>query len=417
MPSRLANIAVLCAAAALLPLAVDKSAATDSDQQDYSQVVKGRYLATLADCAACHTNPGGKPFAGGRPIETPFGIIVAPNITSDRETGIGNWTDGQFDNALRHGIRSDGKRLFPAMPYTAYTKMSKDDVKAIRAYLATIEPARNAVDSDQLPFPLNIRLGMIVWDKLYFEDGEFKPDKSKSAEWNRGAYLVTGPGHCGACHTPKTALGGDKTSEALQGSQVQGWFAPNITNDAALGLGKWSVADVVQLLKTGHNKATAVTGPMAEEVEDASSQFADADLTAIATYLKDQPGNSGNLTPIAESDARMTAGKAVFRDTCSACHGLDGKGIPHLFPSLAEASSVSAQDPTSSIRVLLRGARSAATAAEPTAPAMPSFGWQLNDDQAAAVLTYIRNSWGHAAPAVTPSAVGKTRSALAQRAD
>jgi mono/diheme cytochrome c family protein len=156
---------------------------------------------------------------------------------------------------------------------------------------------------------------------------------------------------------------------------------------------------------------------MAEEVEDASSQFADADLTAIATYLKDQPGNSGNLTPIAESDARMTAGKAVFRDTCSACHGLNGKGIPHLFPSLAEASSVSAQDPTSSIRVLLRGARSAATAAEPTAPAMPSFGWQLNDDQAAAVLTYIRNSWGHAAPAVTPSAVGKTRSALAQRAD
>jgi mono/diheme cytochrome c family protein len=390
----------------------------DSDQQKYAEIEHGRYLATLADCTACHTKKrGGQPFAGGRPIETPFGIIVSANITPDHETGIGNWTDDQFDNAVRRGIRADGTRLYPAMPYTAYTKMSRDDVKAIRAYLATLEPVHNPVVSNQLPFPLNIRMGMRAWDALFFRQGEFKPDPNKSPEWNRGAFLVTGPGHCGACHTPKNFLGGDKTSEALQGGQVQGWFAPNITSDEMRGLGAMSIDDVASLLKTGHNRLATVTGPMSEEVEDSSAHFTDDDLKAIATYLKSLPGDGNKETPLNQSDPRMVAGQAIYRDVCSACHGLDGNGVANLFPALANAPSVRSKDPMTAIRVVLRGARSAATSAEPTAPVMPSFGWQLNDSQIAAVITYIRNSWGKAASPVSSEDVSNQKSKLANRSE
>lgn len=390
----------------------------DSDQQKFAEIEHGRYLATLADCTACHTKKNGdQPFAGGRPIETPFGTIVSANITPDRETGIGNWTDEQFDAAVRRGIRANGSRLYPAMPYTAYTKMSREDVKAIRAYLATVEPIHNPVVSDQLPFPLNIRMGMRVWDALFFRQGEFKPDLNKSPEWNRGAFLVNGPGHCGACHTPKNVLGADKTPEALQGSQVQGWFAPNITNDEVRGLGTMSVDDIEALLKTGHNRLATVTGPMSEEIEDSSAHFRDDDLKAIATYLKSLPGDGNKETPLDQSDSRMTAGKAIYRDVCSACHGLDGNGVANLFPALAKAPSIRSKDPTSAIRVILRGARSVATSAEPTAPAMPSFGWQLNDGQVAAVVTYIRNNWGMAALPVSADDVSKQKSKLANRSD
>jgi mono/diheme cytochrome c family protein len=303
MHSRAAMI--LCTAALLLlrPLMVT-SWATDADPQDFAKIQRGRYLVQLGDCSACHTDPdGGKPFAGGRPIETPFGFVVSANITPDPETGIGKWSEDDFDNAMRRGIRADGSRLYPAMPYTGYTKMSRADIDAIRAYLSTVPPVRNAVHSDQLPFPFNIRLGMMAWDWLFFSPGQYKPDPHQSAEWNRGAFLVNGPGHCGACHTPKNFLGGDKTSQALQGSVVQGWFAPNITGDATHGLGKWSTQDIVQLLRTGHNKYAAVTGPMGEEVANASTHFNDSDLMAIATYLKSiGGGNEPAAKPVALSD-------------------------------------------------------------------------------------------------------------------
>lgn len=416
MPDRTTLVA-LCAVAALqLPGLLAPSAATDADQQSFTQIERGRYLVQLGDCSACHTDPdGGKPFAGGRSIETPFGNVVSANITPDDETGIGKWSEDQFDNAVRHGIRADGKYLYPAMPYPSYTKMSRADVDAIRTYLATIPPVRNAVQSNQLPFPLDIRLGMAVWNALYFDNGVFKPDPKKSEEWNRGAFLVNGPGHCGACHTPKNIFGGDKTSQALQGSVVQGWLAPNITADATRGLGNWSVEDIARLLRTGHNKHTAVTGPMADEVADASAHFNDRDLMAIATYLKSTGATAAAAQPVPASDPQMQTGKAIYRDTCSACHGLDGRGVPNLFPALAQAATVRATDPTTTIRVLLRGARSVATKAEPTAPAMPAFNWQLDDAQAAAVLTYVRNSWGAAAPAVSAGDVRDVRADLAKR--
>jgi mono/diheme cytochrome c family protein len=385
--------------------------------QDFAEIERGRYLTTAADCAACHDGPGGPPFSGGRPIETPFGIILGANITPDPETGIGAWSDADFDAAVRDGKRRNGTPLYPAMPFPNYAKMSPDDVLAIRAYLKTVAPVRNAVVSNQLPFPFDIRASMRVWDALYFENGEFKPDPTKSAAWNRGAYLVEGPGHCGACHTPKNWLGGDEESEPLQGYAIQGWFAPDITNDERRGLGGWSVDDIVAYLRSGHNRIAAATGPMAEEVALSSSRMTDADLVGIATYLKGQTPRTESVAPLAANDAQMTAGGAIYRDVCSGCHAIDGKGVPELFPALASSSSVRSDDAASLIRVILRGARSVATSTEPTAPAMPAFGWQLDDEQLAAVVTYIRNSWGSAAPAVSAETVRKTRAALAFRSD
>src|SRR5580698_3248240 len=204
------RVAIVLGGIAALWLAGGSLART-SDPQEFTEIERGRYLAIMSDCASCHTVPGGKPFAGGRAIETPFGNIVAPNITPDLETGIGAWSEQAFDDAVRKGVRPNRARLYPAMPYNAYAKMSRDDVRAIRAYLNSVDPVRNAVIANTLPFPFNIRATMRIWDALYFKQGEFKPDPSKSAEWNRGAFLVDGPAHCGACHTPKTFLGGDRT--------------------------------------------------------------------------------------------------------------------------------------------------------------------------------------------------------------
>jgi mono/diheme cytochrome c family protein len=388
---------------------------TSLDPQNFGQIDRGRYLAIVGDCASCHTVPGSnQPYAGGRPIETPFGVVVGANITPDPETGIGAWTDELFVRALREGKGHDGQLLYPAMPYPYYTKVTESDALAIRAYLNTVKPVRNAVVSNKLPFPFDVREGMAAWNALYFRDGEFKPDSEKSAEWNRGAYLVEGLAHCGACHTPKSPLGGDDRGRAFQGYALQGWFAPNITNDNERGLGGWSVADIVAYLKNGHNPSTASTGIMAEEITLSSSQMTDADLTAIATYLKDLPGQTASPpAAVSASDPRMIAGGAIYADECTACHGLDGKGVPYLFPSLAGSPNVHSTDPASLIRVLIEGARSVATASEPTGPGMPSFAWKLSDDQAAAVLTYVRNSWGASAPAVDPHEVEQARARAA----
>jgi mono/diheme cytochrome c family protein len=384
------------------------------DSQDFAIIERGRYLATVADCAACHTDPATKqPFAGGQPIETPFGIVRAANITPDAQTGIGNWSDDDFDAAVRRGRMPDGGHLYPAMPYPYFARMSKDDVLAMRAYLRTVPAVYNPVKTDQLPFPLSIRAGMALWNALYFEPGEFEPDAGQSAQWNRGAYLVRGPGHCGACHTPKTFLGGDKSDRRLEGYAIQGWFAPNI-NGGNGGIANWSVTDIAEYLQKGHNRFAAASGPMQEVVERSGSQMTSGDVEAIATYLEQQhsEGAGGSATVVAANDPRMAAGSAIYTDLCSACHKKDGSGVAYLIPNLAGAASVAARDPTSVLRVLISGAQSAATAAEPTAPAMPAYGRQLNDAQIAAVATYVRNSWGHASTPVSAGEVGKQRKRL-----
>lgn len=389
------------------------------DKQDFNQIERGRYLALVGDCAACHTLPGSDhQLAGGRPIETPFGKLLAPNITPDPETGIGAWTDDEFVNALTKGVGRDGAHLYPAMPYTYYTKVTRDDALAIRAYLKTVPAVHNPVIADQLPFPLDIRQTMTLWNWLFFSPGELRPRADKSAEWNRGAYLTEGLAHCGMCHTPKNLLGGDKSSEKLQGYALQGWFAPNITNDARLGLGGWTADDIATYLKTGHNRTSAATGPMSETLHLSTSLMSDADLHAIAVYLKDQPGQQPRPSaPAAPAQAVLTKGGQIYADECSGCHTPNGNGIAGLFPSLNSSPVVQQRDPTSLLRVVLRGARSVATKDAPTGPAMPAFAWVLDDDDVAAVLTYIRNSWGNAAPAVAATDVGKARRAFAERTD
>lgn len=387
--------------------------------QDFALIERGRYLTALADCSACHNDPvSGRPFAGGRPIQTPFGTLVAPNITPDTTSGIGRWSDAQFDAAVRFGRMPERARLYPAMPYVYYSRMSREDTQAIRAYLSTVPAVYHPIVSDQLPFPFSIRTLMRVWDALFFHPRAWQNRPDRPPAWNRGAWIVEGPGHCEACHTPKGWLGQDHHGRALQGYLTQGWFAPNITPDPQRGLGRWSTQDIVQFLQRGHNRLAAAAGPMGEEVEDSSSQMRAGDLLAIATFLAapELPGTNTAAatahTPLAATDARMQAGAAIYRDLCSACHGLDGRGTPYLFPDLTIDNAISAPDPTSLLRVVLIGTRTVATDPEPTGPAMPGFRWQLSDPQVAAVLTYLRNSWGHAADAVSAAQVGRARNQL-----
>ncbi|HUN72537.1 MAG TPA: c-type cytochrome [Steroidobacteraceae bacterium] len=404
-------LVAMALAAASLPACTRVQGGGYGEPHNFALIQRGRYLVTLGDCTACHADPtrSDSPFGGGRAVATPFGSVVAPNITPDPQTGIGKWTARQFDDAVRRGRRRDGKRLYPAMPFPYFARMSAADVGAMWAYLNTVKPVHHAVVADRLPFPFSIRASMILWDWLYFRPGEWRPRPDQSAAWNRGSYLVAGPGHCGACHTPKTFLGGDQGSRALQGYSLQGWFAPDLTGDAARGLAAWSAEDIVQYLKTGHNRFEGASGPMADEVEHSSSGMQPQDLTAIATYLKSRQGTNQHPTPLPAGDPVMVAGAAIYRDSCSACHKIDGSGVPFLIPNLAASAAVASRGPATVLQVILHGASSAATSEEPTAPQMPSYAWQLDDAQVAAVATYVRNTWGHAAAEVPESAARAAR--------
>jgi len=381
-----------------------------ADSDTYVDVMRGRELATIGDCVACHTAPGGVPFAGGLALQTPFGVILTPNITPDDATGIGRWTKDNFARAVHEGRRPDGNWLYPAFPYPYYTKVARQDVDAIYDYLRSLAPVSNRVNRNTLPFPFNIRTAMLGWNALFFTPGYFAPDPKRSEQFNRGAYLVEGLGHCGACHTPLNAFGANKADLFLQGNRIDDWTAPNITNDAQAGLGKWSVDEIVQYLRTGQTRTSLASGPMKDVVENSTSKMAETDLRAIAVYLKER-GSAGPQAPapLPASDPQMQVGAAIFLDTCSACHTSKGEGVEHIFPRLAGNAIVRQGDPTTLVRVILTGSRAAATDAMPTAPAMPSLGYRLSDSQLAAVVTYIRNSFGNAASAVTAETVQELR--------
>ena len=395
--------AALGGAAATLP--------AHSADSSFANLARGKRMVDAGDCVACHTADGGKPFAGGRPIETPFGVIYSPNITPDRDTGIGAWSDEDFYRAMHEGIAADGSRLYPAFPYPYFTKMTRDDVMAVRAYLATVPAVRSERPRNALTWPLNNRVFMRGWNMMFFKPGIYQPQPDKSAEWNRGAYLVQGPGHCGACHTPKTMLGSDKTSQALRGGLVQNWFAPKIANTKGDGLGDWSVDDVVEYLKTGRNKHSGAAGLMAEVVRHSTSKLPDEDLHAIATYLKDVDG--GPEPDGGKPDAAAAnAGARVFKDSCSGCHNADGKGVPGMLPPLARNANVQQRDPTTVLRVILEGARTEPTDKRPTPFAMPAYGWKLTDAQIAAVASYVRTSWGNKGGPVDTATVESLRKSL-----
>lgn len=335
---------------------------------------------------------------------------MTANITPDDATGIGTWTAGDFARAMHEGIRPGGTHLYPAFPYTAYTKVTRADTDAIFTYLRSLTPVSNVVDRDSLPFPFSVRASLAAWNALFFEPGYFVPDPKRSEAFNRGAYLVEGLGHCGICHTPMNTLGASKSGRALQANQIDNWTAPNLSNDPRQGLGNWTAADIVQYLRTGQTKNTVASGPMADVITYSTSLMPDTDLHAIATYLKER-GAAGVAasTAIAAGDTRMKIDEAVFIDTCAACHTKAGAGIEHLFPRLAGNPTVLQDSPTSLIRVILAGAKGAVTSSAPTGAAMPSLGYRLDDAQVAAVVTYIRNSWGNAAPPVSAGDVAGLR--------
>lgn len=378
---------------------------------DYSMIERGRYLAVLGDCAACHTYgvKGSMPYAGGIELATPFGKLVGANITPDPDSGIGRWTFDDFQRAMSEGIGHNGLRLYGAMPFTAYTKVTRADNRAIWEYLQSLQPVHNQVETNQLPFPFNVRLSLIGWNWINFTKGEFKPDPGKSDEWNRGAYIVEGLGHCGTCHTPKNIIGGDINDRFLQGGVVEGWMAPDITVNNHTGIGKWSIEDITAYLRDGTNRYDSASGPMAEEVKNSSHIWTEADLKAVAVYLKDSGHDSGSVAPapVKASDPMMVAGKAIYADRCSACHTPAGGGVPGLFPKLSDSPLINSENESSLIHVVLAGSRGVDTNAAPTAPAMPAFAGNLSDDDIANVLTFIRNSWGNAAKPVKADQVKK----------
>lgn len=377
-----------------------------------AQVTRGHYLVDAGDCASCHTKAGGQAYAGGRAIPTPFGVIYSVNITPDKDTGIGAWTEQDFYRAMHEGISKDGSHLYPAFPYPWFTKVSRADVDAIRAYLATLKPVRQEDTPNKLPWPLSWRGAMFGWNTLYFDKGEYQADAGKSAQWNRGAYLVLGLGHCGACHTPINALGGSKTSQPFHGGNAGShWYAPGLGSNLRDGVGGWSVAEIVEYLKTGANARSASAGPMSEVVMNSTQYLNDADLAAIATYLKDRPDAPSKSLPDADplgADA-LARGQALYIDNCTACHMPDGRGVAKVFPPLTGSSAIQADNPGTVIHVVLAGARMAAPASKPTGLAMPGFGWKMDDHQIADVVNYIRHAWGNRAPLVDADTVSEVR--------
>jgi mono/diheme cytochrome c family protein len=376
-----------------------------------AQLRLGQYLVRVGDCASCHTREGGALLSGGFGLNTPFGKIYSTNLTSDPETGVGAFTPETFYAALHDGIGSDGRPLYPAMPYPYTTRASRADSDAMLAFLKTLPAVHEPRPPNGLSFPFNIRALMRGWNLMFFRAGEFQPNAGQSAEWNRGAYLVEGLGHCGACHTPKNALAADRTERPLQGGTLDNGVAPDLTGNMRTGLGSWRLEDIVEYLKTGRNSFANAGSSMAEVVTYSTSLLSDADLHAIATYLKERPA-SADATSADADGAAMKRGAAVYSDACTACHLEQGLGQPRFFPPLRHNAVSQQDDPTGLLHIILAGDRTATTPTRPSPLSMPSFAWKLTDQQTADLATYVRNSWGNRAGAVTVQQVADMRKSL-----
>ncbi|UPG87360.1 cytochrome c [Luteibacter aegosomatis] len=377
-------------------------------------VERGRYLATVGDCVSCHTSRNGQPFAGGRVVPTPFGGIPSPNLTPDRETGLGDWSADDFRRALHEGKGHDGESLYPAFPFTSYTKMTRADTDAIFAFLKSLPAVRNPRTDNTLRFPYRMRSLMAPWRGLFFDAGEYVADPKRSAAWNRGAYLVEGLAHCNECHARRNSFGAPVTDPILAGGiiPVQNWYAPDLSMGANGGLAGWSESDVVSLLKTGRSPQGTALGPMAEVVMRSTQHLTDGDLAAMATYLKSLPGRDPRPLPEQIANARelATQGEAIYVKQCAGCHAADGRGKGAAYPPLDRNPSV--LDPTgiNAIRIVLNGGFAPATAGNPRPYSMPPFSQRLGDDDVAAVVTYIRQAWSNKAAAVSPNDVRAYRS-------
>ncbi|UGQ47904.1 c-type cytochrome [Massilia endophytica] len=378
------------------------------------KIARGAYLAKAGDCMACHTVRGGASYAGGRALQTPFGAVISPNITSDTETGIGGWSADDFWNALHNGRSRDGRLLYPAFPYTNYTAVTRDDSDALYAFFRTIPAVRQVSRPHELRFPYNQQAALAVWRALYFKPAVFQPEAKQSAEWNRGAYLVQGLGHCSACHSSRNVLGG--TDNGLSGGLVPvlGWYAPSLTSDAEAGLGDWQPDHIAALLKTGISPRATVFGPMAEVVRQSLQHLDDGDVRAMAAYLKTLPSPDGRPEPherskAPEAVAFLQAGAKIYKAQCAECHGGDGKGKPPHYPPLAGNRALTMDEAANPIRIVLNGGFPPGTAGNPRPYGMPPYSHVLDDVETAAVVSYLRSAWGNNARPVTSLEVNRYR--------
>ncbi|MFH0730795.1 MAG: cytochrome c [Pseudomonadota bacterium] len=430
--SRLTASVLTLAAVAVLITTCSMAQAAPASQE---LVQRGAYLARAGDCIACHTAGKGRPFAGGLPLNTPFGIIYSTNITPDRETGIGPYSIDDFVNVLHEGVTSDGDPLYPAMPYTSYTRLSKEDLSALYAYfMQDIEPVHNLNHETQLSWPLSMRSLMVAWNVLFFKKGEYATDSNRSASWNRGAYLVQGLAHCGGCHTPRGVFGQEKAAseqgrQYLAGATLDNWHASSLTGDFETGLHAWSKDEIVEFLRTGRTARVGALGAMVEVVGNSTQYLTDQDLMAIAEYLKSLPPSNNKEQGCGDSALQASGASAVTRalregntgmrgsrvylDNCNACHGSDGSGVNRTFPNLAQNETVNGKDPITLIHLVLAGCSMPSTQSAPSALGMPDFGWRLNDAQVADVLSFVRGTWGNHATVVSGNEVDRIRKTLA----
>jgi mono/diheme cytochrome c family protein len=389
------------------------------DQSLEVTIERGEYLARIGDCIACHTKHGGEAFAGGLALPTPFGTLYSPNITPDGEHGIGEYSASEFYAMLHTGRSRTGELLYPAMPFPAYTKVTRADSDAIFAYLSSLAPISQPNRVNELRFPYNNRSLLIGWRALYFHEGEFQPDASQTDEWNRGGYLTEGLGHCSTCHTQINALGGSSDDKAYAGGLIpmQNWYAPSLTSNKEAGLGEWSLEDIIGLLKHGVSSNGAVYGPMAAVVHNSLQYLTDEDARAMAVYLKSLPEKNEAPAPGAERGANQVSasvlaqGHAVYREQCASCHLDSGLGQPTGYPPLAGNQSIQMESAVNAIRMVLNGGYPPQTAGNPRPYGMPPFAQILSDEQVAAVVTYIRVSWGNHGKPVTPAEVNPLRAA------
>jgi cytochrome c553 len=376
---------------------------------------RGEYLVAAGNCISCHTVPGGERFAGGRAIPTPFGTVYSSNLTPDARTGLGSWSAGDFWRALHQGIAKDGSFLYPAFPFTNYTRVTRADADAMFAYLKSLPAVGQANKPAEMRFPYDNRRLLAAWRALYFRAGVYAPDPKRTSEWNRGAYLVQGLGHCSACHAGRNALGAVTGGEETGGGLISmlNWYAPSLTASRETGLGDWQVEEVVDLLKSGVSHRGAVFGPMSEVVRDGLQHLDPADLRAMVVYLKTQregpPAPLEAAPPRELFDALMTRGERLYKDHCSGCHQADGQGEPRVYPPLADNEAILMGNPVNAIRITLNGGFPPSTAGNPRPYGMPPFAHVLRDYEVAAVVTYIRSSWGNHAAMVTPVEVTGAR--------
>jgi mono/diheme cytochrome c family protein len=368
----------------------------------------GEYLAHVGDCVACHTQHGGIPFAGGFAIPTPFGTLYSPNITPDKATGIGSWTAAQFFQMLHTGRARDGTLLYPAMPFPAYTKITRADSNEIFAYLKSLKPVGKINRENELRFPYSNRSLMYGWRLLYFSEGEFVPTPGQSEQFNRGAYLVQGLGHCASCHSTINALGGSGADAAFAGGLIplQNWYAPSLTSNQESGLGSWGISDIAALLKAGTSTKGAVYGPMAEVTHNSLQYLTNDDAVSMAIYLKSllelKPMAVNSSAAVEASTAVLKLGATTYANRCAACHLSDGTGMAPAYPPLAGNPSIEMDVSVNPLRMVLNGGYPPQTIGNPRPYGMPPFAQVLSDEEVAAVVTYIRVSWGNHGTLVTP---------------